>query len=228
MISARFIASSETWQHRSRCPPGPFPADGPARPPTHARAAVAWAARPDDPARQRVAPGERLGLAAGPATVALTQDGESDPGRGVGTGCRRALDGVPALLGLDADADEIPSGHPLVAQLARRFPGVRIPRSGAVLDALVPAILEQKVTGEAARRAWPGLIRVYGEARAGTGRVAPPSPARPVGPGRPPLLRLPPVRGRAAAGRPHPAGRVAGGVVRGDRGPATRRRPTRG
>ncbi len=32
-----------------------------------------------------------------------------------------------------------------------------------MLDALVPAILEQKVTGAEARRAWQGLVRVHGE-----------------------------------------------------------------
>ncbi len=99
----------------------------------------------------------------GPATVALIQDRETVRAEAWGPGADSALDGVPALLGLDVEAGEIPSGHPLVAQLIRRFPGVRIPRSGAVLDALVPAILEQKVTGEAARRAWFGLIRVYGQ-----------------------------------------------------------------
>ena len=106
---------------------------------------------------------------------------------------------------------------------ARRAPGVRIPRSGAVLESLVPAILEQKVTGQAARRAWLGLIRVHGEAAPG-----PPEwrlrlrtdagDAR-----RAPLLRLSPVRRRAAPGRPDPAGDRPGSLVRGDRGPAPRR-----
>ncbi len=95
--------------------------------------------------------------------MALTQDGETVRAEAWGPGADCALDGVPALLGLAVRAGEIPPGHPLVGQLARRFPGVRIPRSTAVLDALVPAILEQKVTGEAARRAWFGLIRAYGE-----------------------------------------------------------------
>ena len=51
----------------------------------------------------------------------------------------------------------------MLARLARRFPGVRIPRSRAVLESLVPAILEQKVIGEEARRALLGLQRVLGE-----------------------------------------------------------------
>ena len=67
------------------------------------------------------------------------------------------------MLALDIEPARIPAGHPLVTDLARRAPGIRIPRTGAVLESLVPAILEQKVTGQAARRAWLGLIRVHGE-----------------------------------------------------------------
>jgi 3-methyladenine DNA glycosylase/8-oxoguanine DNA glycosylase len=59
--------------------------------------------------------------------------------------------------------DQLPDGHPLVSRLARRHPGVRIPRTEGVLDVLVPAILEQKVTGREARRAWHGLVRRLSE-----------------------------------------------------------------
>ncbi len=45
----------------------------------------------------------------------------------------------------------------------KRSPGLRIGRTRAVLEALVPAILEQKVTGEEARRTLRGLVRTYGE-----------------------------------------------------------------
>jgi 3-methyladenine DNA glycosylase/8-oxoguanine DNA glycosylase len=43
------------------------------------------------------------------------------------------------------------------------YPGLRLPRTGLVLDALVPAILEQRVTGGEAHRAWRGLLRRHGE-----------------------------------------------------------------
>ena len=99
----------------------------------------------------------------GPATLALTHEGETLRAEAWGPGAERALDSVPALLGLDRDPAPIPADQPLVAQLARRFPGIRIPRSGAVLESLVPAIVEQKVTGDEARRAMTGLIRVHGE-----------------------------------------------------------------
>ncbi len=99
----------------------------------------------------------------GAATVALSHDGPALRAEAWGPGAERAVARVPALLGLGRTPEPIPTGHPLVAQLARRTPGVRIPRSGAVLESLIPAILEQKVTGQEARRAWLGLIRVHGE-----------------------------------------------------------------
>ena len=99
----------------------------------------------------------------GPAAIALLLHGGELRAEAWGPGAERALSDVPTLLGLRGAPPPIPSGHPLVADLARRLPGVRIPRSGAVLESLVPAILEQKVTGQEARRAWLGLVRVHGE-----------------------------------------------------------------
>jgi 3-methyladenine DNA glycosylase/8-oxoguanine DNA glycosylase len=104
---------------------------------------------------------------AGPATVALSHEGDTVRAEAWGPGADCALTGVPDLLALGTEPDQIPAGHPIVAQLARRYAGVRIPRSGAVLESLVPAILEQKVSGQAARRAWTGLIRTHGEAAPG-------------------------------------------------------------
>jgi 3-methyladenine DNA glycosylase/8-oxoguanine DNA glycosylase len=100
----------------------------------------------------------------GPATVALAHAGVELRAEAWGPGGEPALERVPALLGLAAPPTAIPDGpHRLVRELARRAPGVRIPRSGAVLASLIPAILEQKVTGGEAHRAWSGLIRVHGE-----------------------------------------------------------------
>jgi 3-methyladenine DNA glycosylase/8-oxoguanine DNA glycosylase len=99
----------------------------------------------------------------GPASMAIAQLADEIVVEAWGPGADRALDGVPELLGL-TDAPEVAIwGHPLLARLALRFPGVRIPRSRAVLESLVPAILEQKVIGQEARRALLGLVRVHGE-----------------------------------------------------------------
>ena len=101
----------------------------------------------------------------GPASVALVHAGDQLRAEAWGPGADRALADIPSLLGLDDDPAPIPSGHPLVARLARRDTGIRIPRTLAVVESLVPAILEQKVTSDEAHRATIGLIRVHGERR---------------------------------------------------------------
>jgi 3-methyladenine DNA glycosylase/8-oxoguanine DNA glycosylase len=81
-----------------------------------------------------------------------------------GPGADQVLDGLPALLGLLDDPTGFdPSLHPLIADLARRRPGLRLGWTGAVFEALLPAILEQKVTGREAGAAFGGLTRRYGE-----------------------------------------------------------------
>ncbi len=61
-----------------------------------------------------------------------------------------------------------------------------------MLDVLVPAILEQKVTGDEARRAWYGLIRTHGEPAPGPGRGPEAGGDGDGAGGRGPALRLPP------------------------------------
>lgn len=45
----------------------------------------------------------------------------------------------------------------------RRRPGLRLTRTGLVLQSLIPTVLEQKVTTDEAYRAWRRLVRQYGE-----------------------------------------------------------------
>ena len=104
----------------------------------------------------------------GDADAERAGDGRHRPGprppvrRGVGSGRGAAPSTtLPRLLGLGDGPFRVGDHHRLVSELARRFAGVRLDaRRGAVLESLVPAILEQKVTGEEARRAWRGLIAV--------------------------------------------------------------------
>jgi len=84
-----------------------------------------------------------------------------------GPGGEAALDGAAALAGLEEDRAAFKSGGGLIGELDRRFQGLRIGRTGAVLEALVPAILEQKVIGIEARRAYRGIIARWGEAAPG-------------------------------------------------------------
>jgi 3-methyladenine DNA glycosylase/8-oxoguanine DNA glycosylase len=99
----------------------------------------------------------------GPATVALSIDGDGLVAEAWGPGADRALARVPGLVGLGQARIPLRDAHPVLRRLDRRFPGVRIPRTCAVLESLVPAILEQKVIGEEARRALFELIRRHGE-----------------------------------------------------------------
>jgi len=86
-----------------------------------------------------------------------------------GPGADRVLADLPALLGLDDDpAGFRPELHPVVAAIARRLQGLRLGRTGAVLESLVPAILEQRVTGSEAAHAYRGMIRRYGEPAPGS------------------------------------------------------------
>ncbi|WP_406344198.1 DNA-3-methyladenine glycosylase family protein [Streptomyces sp. NBC_00648] len=80
-----------------------------------------------------------------------------------GPGAEWLLAHLPGLLG-DADApEEFAPRHRLLAESARRRPGLRLTRTGLVLESLIPSILEQKVTADEAYRAWRLLVREYGE-----------------------------------------------------------------
>ncbi len=98
-----------------------------------------------------------------PPRLALSLDGERLSVEAWGPGADRALDAAPALAGLEDGRDGFAPADRLLADLDRRMPGLRIGRSGAVLEALIPAILEQKVTGTEARRAYRGIIARWGE-----------------------------------------------------------------
>ena len=116
----------------------------------------------------------------GPASMQIEHGDGQIRAQAWGPGADRALDGVPALLGLDQEPPPFVDAHPTVAHLARRFSGVRIPRTKAVLESLVPAILEQKVIGDEARRAWFELVWRYGEPAPGPEELrlrVPPTPA---------------------------------------------------
>ena len=82
------------------------------------------------------------------------------------------------MLGADDDRAGFVPAHPLLRELSARHPGVRVGRSGRVLEALVPAVLEQKVVGAEARRAWRYLLLKFGDPAPGPApagmRVSPP------------------------------------------------------
>jgi len=80
-----------------------------------------------------------------------------------GAGASWMLEQAPALVGLCDDPSGFAPIEPLLHDLHRRNLGLRLPRTGLVLEQLVPAILEQKVTGLEAHRSWNELVRRFGE-----------------------------------------------------------------
>jgi len=77
---------------------------------------------------------------------------------------------MPGLLGADDDWAGFEPRHPVLADARRRHPHVRLGRTGLVMEALVPAIIEQKVTGQEAFGGFRRLVHRYGERAPGPGR----------------------------------------------------------
>jgi 3-methyladenine DNA glycosylase/8-oxoguanine DNA glycosylase len=99
----------------------------------------------------------------GPATVHLRTAGPNTiEARAWGPGAAAALDDVADLLGVDDDPPSLDGIHPLVTELAKRLDGLRIGRTGSVLDALVPTVLAQRVIGAEARFAYVAMVRASG------------------------------------------------------------------
>ena len=118
---------------------------------------------------------------AGPATLALHLDAGEVMAQAWGPGAEWTLDGVPALLGADDDWDGLDvRGYPGLHATRRAHPGLRLPRTRLVMDALMPAVIEQRVTGLQAHRAWRSLLFEHGTPAPGPapiGMRVPPSPA---------------------------------------------------
>lgn len=113
----------------------------------------------------------------GPGTVTMAATGGVIEARAWGPGARWLIEMVPDFLGVADDPDDLRADDPVVRRLATQARGLRIGRSGRVWEALVPAILEQKVVGREAWRAWRHLLRRYGEPApgpVGDMRVPPP------------------------------------------------------
>lgn len=121
-----------------------------------------------------------IGTPAGAATLRLREAAGSIEATTWGPGAEQALADVPRLLGADDDtAGFDPGRHPVVAELHRRFPGLRLTRAARIMPYLVPTVLGQKVTGIEQKRAWRELVLRHGEPAPGPAphgmRVAPTS-----------------------------------------------------
>lgn len=116
---------------------------------------------------------------AGPGTLRVAAHGDHVEARAWGEGADWLLDRLPELLGAGDRPEEFVPRHRLIAHGHRRAPGLRLTRTGLVLESLIPSVLEQKVTADEAYRAWRRLLSRFGEPAPGPApdRMAvPPAP----------------------------------------------------
>ena len=122
---------------------------------------------PDGPGTVRVLPARDAPPAASGAPSAA---GSRVVAYAWGPGGEWLLGALPAALGLYDDISGFDdTTHPVLHRVAKTHPGFRLGRTGRLMEALIPAILEQKVVSLEAHRAWKILLAKYG--------TAPPGPA---------------------------------------------------
>jgi endonuclease III len=96
-----------------------------------------------------------------------------------GPGAAWVLDRAAAWCGAEDDDAGFDPPPGLVREIWRLNRGLRIPRTGLLTERLIPVILEQKVTGNEARRAYRRLVTALGAPAPGPlGLVLPPEPER--------------------------------------------------
>lgn len=115
--------------------------------------------------------------AEGAVTMSASAAGDLVELEAWGPGAEAALEQAPRLLGETDDDSDFRPRHPLLAELRRRQAAVRMCRSEALFEALVPTVMEQKVIGYEARRGYRRLLWALGEPAPGpAGLRLPPSP----------------------------------------------------
>ena len=112
-----------------------------------------------------------LNSPSGPATLAVRPLDAAGmiEGRAWGPGAELVLALLPDLLGASDDPSGFRPEHALLAELHRLRPHWRLGRTAAVWDALVPVVIEQKVTGEEATIGIRSLLARHGQPAPGPG-----------------------------------------------------------
>jgi 3-methyladenine DNA glycosylase/8-oxoguanine DNA glycosylase len=102
---------------------------------------------------------------AGPATLRITVQTEDATvtGQAWGSGADWVLDQLPRMLGADDDVSGFKPLHKPIADAWRRHGDWRLGATDLVMESLVPAIIEQKVTGQEAFGAFRALVHRFGE-----------------------------------------------------------------
>ncbi|MEV7284114.1 DNA-3-methyladenine glycosylase 2 family protein [Streptomyces sp. NPDC093252] len=105
----------------------------------------------------------------GPGTLRVSLGDGVVRGEAWGPGGEWLLERLPELMGGADDPSVFRPRHRLVALARHRRPGLRLTRTGLVMESLIPSVLEQKVTTVEAYRAWGMLVRRFGEPAPGPG-----------------------------------------------------------
>ncbi|MFE1594349.1 DNA-3-methyladenine glycosylase family protein [Nocardia sp. NPDC058705] len=99
----------------------------------------------------------------GVVTYRLTQDGrDGATARAWGPGAEEFLADLETMLCLEENLDDFSPEHPKLKEAHRTVPGLRMLKTGRVMESLVPAILEQKVHTKASFASWRTLVREFG------------------------------------------------------------------
>jgi 3-methyladenine DNA glycosylase/8-oxoguanine DNA glycosylase len=110
----------------------------------------------------------------GPATIHIEVDDRMVGATAWGPGAGWVIERADVLVGLN-DTSTLETTHPRLRALERQLVGMRIGATHRVMEALVPAILEQKVTSHEAHQSFRRMVYALGEPAPGPVklRVAP-------------------------------------------------------
>jgi hypothetical protein len=116
----------------------------------------------------------------GPATAAVGWSAGDVAVTAWGPGAAWAQASAVSMTGIERPPVDVPDLHPLVTRSAHRNQLVRTGASGDLYGALLPTILEQRITSGEAKRQWAALCRELGEPAPGPfpGLLLPPRPDR--------------------------------------------------
>jgi 3-methyladenine DNA glycosylase/8-oxoguanine DNA glycosylase len=118
----------------------------------------------------------------GPGTVRVRRRGLQVEVAAWGPGAGWLAKQAGPMIGEDDELADFPAlvaGHPLLGEAHRRHARLRLVRTGLVVQSLIPAILEQRVTTAEAFRAWRRIVERHGTPAPGpapSGLHVPPPP----------------------------------------------------
>ena len=102
-------------------------------------------------------------MRSGPVTARITRSApDTVDCEAWGSGATEFAETLAVQLGADDDPSGFAPEEPTIAEAYRRVPHLRLGRTDRVLESLIPAVIEQRVSGMDARRAWRALVTKYG------------------------------------------------------------------